>query len=494
MTTTTPDINKPRSVASAASPRPAPRPADEYRPDPNRWKALAVVLAAGFMTLLDVSIVNVALGSIQHGLHAQPNALEWIVAGYALALGLLLAPAGRFGDAHGRRPVFMVGVALFVVASVASALAPTALWLVLMRIVQGFAGGLISPQISGLIQSLFRGEERGKAFGLFGATIAVSTAIGPLVGGALIALFGVHDGWRAVFFVNLPIGAAILLLARRYLPAPTAAERRPQALDPLGVLLFGAAVVSILVPFIEQRTWDSPLRLALFPLGAVLLVLWILHERRYGRTREPLVSLELFRIRSYLLGAPVGLLYFAGFVAMFFILTQYLQLGLHYPAWESGLAATPFAIGGALVASLGSRQALRRGPKLVAFGLATFLVGLAGVWLAVGAHPGHDVALWTALPLLIAGLGGGLVISPNLTLTLSQVPVERAGSAGGLLQTGQRVGSAAGIALIGSVFYNQLASSHGDFASAFRHGIIGIAAFVLAALALVLADVFTRDS
>jgi hypothetical protein len=131
----------------------------------------------------------------------------------------------------------------------------------------------------------------------------------------------------------------------------------------------------------------------------------------------------------------VGLMYFAGFVAMFFILTQYLQLGLNYPAWKSGLAATPFAIGGALVASAGSRQALRRGPKLVAFGLATVLVGMAGVWLAVGAHPGHDVALWTALPLLIAGLGGGLVISPNLTLTLSQVPVERAGSAGGVLQT-----------------------------------------------------------
>jgi predicted MFS family arabinose efflux permease len=359
--------------------------------------------------------------------------------GYALSLGLLLVPSGRFGDAHGRRPVFMLGVALFVVASAASALAPTAFALVLMRLVQGFAGGLISPQISGLIQSLFRGEERGRAFGLFGATIGVSTAVGPLTGGALIALFGVHDGWRAVFFVNLPIGAAILLLARRYLPAPTAAERRPQALDPLGVVLLGAAVVCILVPFIEQRTWHSPLRLALFPLAAVLLVVWVLHERRYSRTREPLVSLDLFRNRSYVLGAPVGLMYFAGFVAMFFILTQYLQLGLNYPAWKSGLAATPFAIGGALVASAGSRQALRRGPKLVAFGLATVLVGMAGVWLAVGAHPGQDVALWTALPLLIAGLGGGLVISPNLTLTLSQVPVERAGSAGGVLQTGQRI-------------------------------------------------------
>ena len=492
--TTDPAVDEPGSAVSAASTSPASPPQDEYRPNPDRWMALAVVLAAGFMTLLDVSIVNVALPSIDRGLHAQQNELQWIVAGYALALGLLLVPAGRFGDAHGRRPVFMVGVALFVAASAACALAQTPLELVLTRIVQGFAGGLITPQISGLIQSLFRGEERGKAFGRFGATIGVSSAIGPLIGGALIALFGVHDGWRAVFFVNLPIGAAILLLARRYLPAPTPAERRPQAMDPLGVVLLGAAILCILVPFIEQRTWHSSLRLGLFPLGAVLLVGWVLHERRYGRTREPLVSLDLFRIRSYALGAPVGLIFFAGFIALFFIQTQYLQLGLGYPAWKSGLAVAPFAIGSALVASAGSRQALRRGPKLVAFGLAAVLVGMAGVWVAVGAHPGYDVALWIALPLLIAGVGSGLVISPNLTLTLSQVPVERAGSAGGVLQTGQRIGSAAGIAITGSVFYNQLASSHGDYASAFRHGIISIAAFVAAALALVLADTFTRDS
>jgi EmrB/QacA subfamily drug resistance transporter len=462
--------------------------------DPNRWKALAVCLVAGFMTLLDVSIVNVALPSIQSGLHTQPNALQWIVSGYALTFGLLLVPSGRMGDAHGRRPVFMLGVALFTLASAACGIAPTALVLVLARLIQGFAGGLISPQISGFIQTLFSGRERGKAFGFFGTTVGLSTAAGPLVGGLLIALFGTHSGWRAVFFVNLPIGAGALLLARRYLPPPRPSSSRTE-LDPLGVLLLGVAVVCILVPFIEQRTWHSPLRPLLFVVAAVLLAVWIVHERRYAaRGCEPVVNLTLFKIRSYALGAGVGLLYFAGFTGTFFILTQYLQLGLHYPAWKAGLSATPFAIGTALMASLGSRRVLDYGRKLVAFGLTTVFFGLALVWLAVLHEPGYDVGLWTALPLFIAGLGGGLVISPNVTLTLSEVPVERAGSAGGVLQTGQRIGSAAGIAITGSVFYSALAGTRGDFSDPFRHGLLVIEAFVLAALALAVADVLTAGS
>ena len=481
-------------MASHAPERaPAGPPHDDYEPDPNRWKALVVCLVAGFMTLLDVSIVNVALPSIKTGLHAQDSELQWIVSGYALTLGLLLVPSGRFGDARGRRPAFMLGVAMFVLASAACGFAPSAPALIFTRLVQGVAGGLISPQISGLIQSLFRGEERGKAFGFFGTTVGISTAVGPLTGGALIALFGVSEGWRAVFFVNLPIGIAVLLLARRYLPAPTPEERRPQAMDPLGVVLLGAAVVCVLVPFIEQRSWDSPLRPALFGVAALLLVVWVLHERRYGRAREPVVNLSLFGIRSYVLGVGVGLVYFAGFTGVFFILTQYLQLGLDYPAWKAGLSAVPFALGGALMASLGSRQVLRRGRKLVAFGLGVVVVGMALVFIAVDAHPGHDVALWTALPLFVAGLGGGLVIAPNQTLSLSEVPVERAGSAGGVLQTAQRIGAASGIAVTGSVFYNRLAASHGDFASAFRHGVVAVAAFVTAALVLAVADAALRD-
>ena len=255
--------------------------------------------------------------------------------------------------------------------------------------------------------------------------------------------------------------------------------------------LLGLTVICLLVPFIEQRTWHSALRPALFPVAAVLAGLWVLHERRYGRTREPVVSLDLFQIRSYVLGAGVGLLYFAGFTGTFFILTQYLQIGLHYTALQAGLSATPFAVGGALTASLGSRHVLRQGRKLVALGLGTVILGLVLTWIAVHAEPGRDVGFYTALPLLIAGLGGGFVISPNQTLSLSEVPDRRAGSAGGVLQTGQRIGSSAGIAITGSVFYTALAGTRGDFADAFRRGVVVIVAFVAAALALALADVLT---
>ena len=462
-------------------------------PDPRRWKALAVCLVAGFMTLLDVSIVNVALPSIQDGLDASEGELQWIVSGYALTFGLLLVPAGRIGDARGRRWMFIVGVALFTAASAGCGLAPSAPALVALRLLQGFAGGLVTPQVSGLIQSLFQGQERAKAFGFFGTVVATSTAIGPVLGGALIAIFGEEHGWRGVFFVNLPIGLLALVLAMRYLPAPTPEQREPSSLDPVGVLLLGATVVCVLLPFIEQRTWPAEVRYALFPVAGLLLVVWVLHERRYGRTHEPLVSLDLFSIRAYVLGAGVGLLYFAGFTGTFFILTQYLQDGLGYTAWQAGLAATPFAIGAAITASIGTSRVLQRGRKLVAFGLSTVIAGFLLTWIVVGLEPGDDVAFYTALPLLIAGLGGGLVLAPNQTLSLADVPVRRAGSAGGVLQTGQRIGSAAGIAVTGSVFYGRLAENGGDFAAAFRAGLMIIAGLVAMALALAVFDAVTRS-
>ncbi len=443
-----------------------------------------VSLAAGFLVLLDVSIVNVALPSIRTDLDAGESALQWVVSGYALAFGLLLVPAGRLGDAYGRRPALLGSLAVFTLASVACGLAPNAESLVVARLVQGAAGGVLLPQNSGLIQQLFRGAERGRAFGALGATIGISTAIGPLLGGVLIAAIGPEHGWRAVFFVNLPVGIVTLLLAARLVP-PTVRRPGRQDLDPVGVVLLGAGVLCLLLPLIERRTPGT-----LYAVAAALLVAFVVWERRHGgRGGVPMVDLALFRRRSYALGAGVGLLYFAGFTSIFFTYALYVQEGLHHSALASGLAVTPFAVGSAVTSFLGGRMVARAGRPLVAAGLVLVVVGLVATWVAATAVPGTGVEWATALPLLVAGIGSGFVISPNQTLTLAEVPVERAGSAGGVLQVGQRIGAAAGIALTGSVFFSAVAATGRDFGLAFRHGLLVITAFVLLALLLAGLDI-----
>jgi EmrB/QacA subfamily drug resistance transporter len=459
----------------------------EYVPDPRRWRALSVCLVAGFMTLLDVSIVNVALPSLAGSLHAGESSLQWIVSGYALTLGLLLVPAGRVGDARGRRPAFMWGLGLFTLASVACGLAPNDGTLVAARLVQGAAGGILTPQVSGLIQQLFRGVERAKAFGLLGASIGLSTAVGPLLGGFIIAAFGADLGWRFVFFVNLPVGLVALVLAFRLIPHVRATGRR-ESLDPVGVLLLGATVVCVLLPFIEQQQWHSSARLLLFPAAALLAAAWVAWERRYARRSQPVVDLTLFQQPGYALGASIGLLFFAGFTGLFFIYTQYLQDGLGYSALRAGAAVTPFAVGSAAAAALGGRLVTQIGRRLVVLGLLLVVVGFVGAYVAADLVPGVNVGWAAAVPLLVAGVGSGLVITPNVTLTLSEVPVRRAGVAGGVLQTGQRIGSAAGIAVTGSVFYGAVRSSHGNWALAFRHGLWVITAFTAATLALAVAE------
>ncbi|MET8387771.1 MFS transporter [Streptosporangium canum] len=457
--------------------------------DPRRWKALTVCLVAGFMTLLDVSIVNVALPSIRSGLHAPQSDLQWVVSGYALTFGLVLVPAGRFGDMRGRRNAFVLGVALFTLASVAAGVAQNSTLLVIARLVQGVAGGVINPQVSGLIQQLFRGAERGRAFGLLGAVIGISTAIGPLLGGLLIHLGGGQDGWRLVFYVNVPIGILAIVLAYRYIPHRTREGRRRESMDPVGVLLLAAGVVLVLLPLMEGQQRQGGGRWLPLAAGLVVIAAFIGWERRYGRRRDPVVNLSLFSRRSYALGALIAALYFAGFTAIFFVLTLYLQDGLHYSALAAGLASTPFAAGSAAASVLGGPVVTRFGRPLVVLGLVLVSVGLAATELAVRLVPGPQVAWAIAAPLLVAGLGSGLVIAPNQTLTLSEVPVAEAGTAGGVLQTGQRIGTAVGIAGIGSVFFAGVASSHGDYALAFRHALLVTIGFVLVALAVALADV-----
>ncbi|MGW4240027.1 MFS transporter [Streptomyces sp. NPDC004749] len=458
-------------------------------PDPRRWKALAVCLVAGFMTLLDVSIVNVALPSIRQGLAAPESDLQWVVSGYALAFGLFLVPAGRLGDARGRRAVFMAGLTLFTLASAACGLAQSSLWLVVARLVQGLAGGMVSPQISALIQQMFAGHERGRAFGMFGAVVGFSTAVGPLLGGLLIQAAGAEEGWRWVFYVNLPLGVVCLLLARRLLPdTPSAIRVRVRDLDPYGVLLLGTGVLALLLPFVQAQQWHGNGKWLLLVLAAGLLACFVKWESRCrpGGT-QPLLNLGLFRFRSFSLGCLLILLYFAGFTSIFFITTLFLQNGRHYTALEAGLAITPFALGSGAAAALGGRLVTRLGRPLVVVGLVMVAVGLGATVLAVHLVPGRGVGWAIAAPLLLAGLGSGLVITPNQTLTLAEVPVPLAGSAGGTLQTGQRVGSAVGIAAVGSVFFARVTTE--GWAGAYDDGLIVAVAFVVAALLVALADV-----
>nr|WP_225847173.1 MFS transporter [Streptomyces sp. HPF1205] len=478
---------------------PAPEhPGDGPGDGPDRrWPALAVCLTASFMTLLDISIVNVALPSIRTGIHASQSGLQWVLSGYALMFGLVLVPAGRTGDVRSRRAVFMVGLAMFTATSALAGAARDETWLVLARLLQGLAGGILVPQVSGFIQQMFRGAERGRAFGILGSTIGVSTAVGPLLGGLLIQAFGPHEGWRWVFYVNLPIGLAALPLAHRLLPPPPPPEDGRKArgdLDPVGVGLLGVGTVVLLLPFVQEQQWKGALKWLLVPLALAILAGFAGWERFYARRRAPLVDLTLFRQRSYGLGVLLSLVYFAGFTAIFFILTLYLQNGMRYSALEAGLSIMPFALGSTVAATVGGRIVSRFGRPLVAVGLGMVLAGLLAAALAVHLDTGRTVGWATAGPLLFAGLGSGLVIAPNQTLTLSEVPVARAGSAGGVLQTAQRIGSAAGVAAVGSVFFSRVGAGHADWAGGFQLGVLTATGLAALALVVALLDIFGGGS
>ncbi|MEU6575100.1 MFS transporter [Streptomyces sp. NPDC046805] len=453
--------------------------------DRRRWKALVVCLTAGFMTLLDTSIVNVALPSMERGLHAPQADLSWVVSGYALTYGLVLVPAGRLGDLRGRRETFLTGVALFTLASAACGLAPTGTWLVVFRLLQGIAGGMVAPQSSGLIQQMFQGAERARAFGAFGSVVAVSTAVGPLAGGLLIEASG---SWRWVFYVNLPIGLAVFVAALRLLPNSVPRKDPEEGFDVPGVLLLGSGALALMLPLVQEQAWPGRSKWALVPVAVGLLLAFWAWEGRQGRLRRgPLVDLRLFARRSFTLGALLSLVYFAGFTSVFFVYTLFLQNSLGYSALAAGTAAMPFAVGSAVAALVGGRLVVRYGRGLVVLGLGCVALGILGAIAAVHLVPDRGVGWAAALPLLIAGIGSGLTVSPNTTLTLSRVPVRRAGAAGGVLQTGQRIGSAAGIAAVGAVYFAHLAN-HGRTSGALQLGFATSLLFVLAALTLAVAD------
>lgn len=468
--------------------------------DPRRWRALAVCLSALFITLLDVSIVNVALYSIGRDIGARPAELQWVVSGYALAFGMVPIIGGRLGDDRGRRRMLLIGIGAFVVCSSLVGLAPTPAILIAGRVAQGLAGGLINPQVSGLVQQLFPLDERGRAFGAIGAVVGVATAAGPVIGGLIIALGGPHLGWRWCFLVNVPIGITSFVLCRAWLPAPRArGPSRP--LDLPGAALLAVAVFGVLFPAVQYDA-NHDLRLALLLIPALgVLAGFIAWERGPAHRRgHPLIDLRLFRIRSYADGVGLALVFFCAYTGTPLVLALFLQEGLGFTPLQSGLTASAYAIGAAVSAPIGGRLLPRLGQRVLVGALVFFTIGVASAAVvaatAAGRVPPAAVAGLMFVPLAIAGLGGGSVITPNQALSLAEVDVRGGSTAGGMLQTAQRIGNAIGAAVISAGFYVAAvgapaagAARQSHYGRAYATALAISVGFALCALVLAVRDV-----
>ena len=467
--------------------------------DAHRWRILAVLLSVIFMSLIGVSIVNVALPAIQQGLGADQSDLQWVLSGYALTFGVILVAAGRAGDIMGRGGIFLVGVGIFTTSSVAAGLAPDAMWLNTARFVQGIGSGLLNPQAIGMIQQYFRGEARGRAFGYFGTVVGFSVAIGPVLGGFLIELGGPDLGWRLAFLVNVPIGIVVIILGFRWFPKPLF-RRPPQgapdgtdrtagwlgSLDPIGSVLLGLAILAILYPFMESR--DSAISWALLPVAVVLIWLWVRWEQRCpGLGHTPMVDLDIFRTSSFTNGTLIMTLYFMGMTSVWVLVALYVQDGQGKTALEAGLIGMPAALLSAYAAHWSGRRVSEYGRKIVIGGLVLALFGLAASIAVVLLHERFDLNVWwLLLSLSFIGLGQGAVISPNQTLTLAEVPLEYAGSSGAILQTGQRIGTSVGIAMITAAVFAALAIWSWSVAVVIGFGLIALV--VLTALGVAFKD------
>ncbi|GEL98927.1 MFS transporter [Cellulomonas terrae] len=420
------------------------------------WNALVVLMAGMFMALLDTTIVNVALPTIQVSLDASEATLSWIISGYALAFGIALIPAGRIGDRIGHKWVFFTGLLLFTLASLFCGLAQNSLQLIVARVVQGLAGGIFVPAVTAFIQLLFPAQVRGKAFAILGSVIGVSTALGPILGGLIIEAFGDENGWRLVFWVNLPIGVVALVAAAKVLPAG-AATKAKDGYDLVGLVLLTAGLIALLVPLIEgqDKGWPAWTFVTL-AAGVLLIVAFALWEKRI-EDDNPMVPPHLFAHPAFTGGTILALVYFAAFTSIFFTISLLWQAGLGHTALESGIVAVPFALGSIVGASQSNRLAKRLGRTVLVVGTGMVAAGLVATWLILRWVPAPDLVNWDLLlPLLIAGIGSGLFIAPNAQFIVATVNRSEAGAASGVISVMQRVGSAIGIAVIGSVLFGTL--------------------------------------
>jgi EmrB/QacA subfamily drug resistance transporter len=471
------------------SPQAAPR---------KSWLALAVVLGGMFMALIDATIVNVALPSIRTSLNASESTLSWIISGYALTFGLALIPSGRLGDRYGHKWVYIIGLVLFTGASAYCGFAQNDFDIVLARLLQGLAGGIYVPAVAAFIQLLFQGRERGKAFAIMGSVIGISSALGVISGGLIIQAFGASEGWRWVFFVNLPIGIIVGIAAVLLLPKGDAHADRSNRMDWLGVLLISAALTAILIPLIQgqQENWPAWTWWTMVAgvLGIVIFGAWqVFFTKRGG---SALVPPKLFHHTSFTFGSILALVYFAGFTSIFFTLSILWQAGLGHTALESGFLTLPFALGTAIFSSQSSKWAAKLGRSVLIIGAALMTIGLGGIWLLLVNVSLTDLNNWMFLPLLlIAGAGNGCFLAPNVQFIVATVENSEAGAASGVVQTMQRMGTAIGVAIVGSIIFGAIKPKEihspmdamQQFDTGATNGMLMAAIMVAAALALVFA-------
>lgn len=422
--------------------------------DRRRWLALAVVMTAAFMDLVDVTIVNIAIPSIERDLSASFGSIQWITAGYALAFAAGLITGGRLGDIYGRKRLFLVGITGFTLASALCGFAVNSEMLVGSRLLQGAMAALMVPQVLAIIHVTFPAHERGKVFGMFGAIVGLGAVSGPLLGALLTQwnLFGLE--WRPIFLINLPVGIAGVILGRRFITE----SKAPNALrlDLVGVVLVTSALLMLIYPLTRGRELGWPLWGHLCMAGSVLVfAAFVAYERvKTRKDGSPLVELSLFKVKSFAAGIAVQATFGIGLGIFFLVWTLYMQIGLGWSPLHAGLTGLPFSVAVSTAAALSVQKLVPRfGRKVLQTGALTMATGVL-LYLWEAGQYGAGISAWQMLPpLVVMGLGMGLIVAPLTDAVLSDVPREHAGSASGLINTVQQMGNALGLGLVSVVFF-----------------------------------------
>ena len=418
-------------------------------PARTRWAILAVVLAADVLDLLDSTITNIAAPTITRDLGGGPALVQWLGASYALALGVLLVPGGRLGDRYGRRRLFLVGLAGFVVASLACGLAPGPVFLVVARLVQGAFGALLIPQGFGILGTSWPRDQIGKAFSLFGPVMGLSAVGGPILAGFLVDADLGGLGWRPMFLINLLLGGAALLAALRLLPRDTGDGTAP--VDGPGSALIAGAMLGLLGGIIHgsEHGWTGP-TLALLLLGVTLFA-GFCHRQRTAP--DPLIRPSLLHNRGFTAGLLLGVVAFAAVAGLLYVISLYLQQGLGRSPAGTALGLVPLSAG-IVVASIACyRLVHRHGRRLATTGLLIILTG-CGHLAALAANSGTGIGGWSLVPpLFLIGLGMGTCFGTVYDVTIGDIEPSEAGSASGSLNAVQQLANAIGAAAVTTVYF-----------------------------------------